>query len=225
MNGLALVASCVIGLAVTGCASNPDPRDDPDYLRWVAFRSIVGKENLLLRWRRDQMPLKVHVMQAPEGLFDQPADIHEAILDGILNWSDVIETGVPTFTFVQDPADADIPVVWEEEPVGGFSVAQCVYHINIEQHRFGVSRILMTGRWAGDRVASKEEIYRVMLHEMGHALGLAGHSPNDNDIMGRRGIRWMERPGITLRDRTTMRLLYERPIGTRMSGAKRESYW
>jgi len=59
---------------------------------------------------------------------------------------------------------------------------------------------------------------------MGHALGLAGHSPNDNDIMGRRGIRWMERPGITLRDRTTMRLLYERPIGTRMSGAKRESY-
>ena len=82
----------------------------------------------------------------------------------------------------------------------------------------------MTGRWGGDGVASKQEIYRAMLHEMGHALGLAGHRPNDNDIMGRRGIRWMERPGITLRDRTTMRLLYERPIGTRMSGAKRESY-
>ena len=146
MNGLALAASCVIGLAVTGCASNPDPRGDPDYLRWVAFRSIVGKENLLLRWRRDQMPLKGHVMQTPEGLFDEPADIHGAILDGILNWSGVIETGVPAFTFVQDPGDADIPVVWEEESVGGFSVAQCVYHINIEQHRFGVSRILMTGR-------------------------------------------------------------------------------
>ena len=224
MNGLALAASCVIGLAVTGCASNPDPRDDPDYLRWVAFRSIVGKENLLLRWRRDQMPLKVYAMRPPEGLFEEPADVHEAILDGILNWSNVIETGLPAFTFVENPGDADIPVVWEEDPVGGFYVAHCVYHVNIDQQRFGVSRILMTGRWGDDRVASKEEIYRVMLHEMGHALGLAGHSPNHNDIMGRRGIRWLERPGISHRDRTTVRLLYERPIGTRMSGAKRESY-
>jgi predicted Zn-dependent protease len=29
-------------------------------------------------------------------------------------------------------------------------------------------------------------VHRVPLHEMGHALGLSGHSPLDTDIMGGR---------------------------------------
>jgi predicted Zn-dependent protease len=60
----------------------------------------------------------------------------------------------------------------------------------------------------------------VMLHEMGHALGLAGHSPNDRDIMGdppRRDVA-----GLSSRDRNTPRALYARPIGTRILGAKYE---
>jgi hypothetical protein len=83
--------------------------------------------------------------------------------------------------------------------------------------RFGVSHILVTGRWGGGRVASVEDIYAVTLHEMGHALGLMGHSDDPYDLMypsiasaEMRATLMLSGAGlISARDRNTMRKLYE----------------
>lgn len=88
------------------------------------------------------------------------------------------------------------------------------------QPRFGVARILVTARWSGGRVADLHDVHRVLLHEMGHALGLGGHSPRPGDIMYP-SISQAGR-GLSERDRATLAALYGLPIGRRVTGAKHE---
>jgi predicted Zn-dependent protease len=57
-----------------------------------------------------------------------------------------------------------------------------------------------------------------MLHEMGHALGIWGHSPDPGDTMYARVTH--ETPQLSDRDRNTLRKLYARPIGSRVAGAR-----
>jgi predicted Zn-dependent protease len=138
----------------------------------------------------------------------------ESTRDGVLDWTDTVEPGLPSFEFVDTPGEADIPIVWATEPDGDWYLAHCVYDINLRQRRFGVARILIAAR-RGAWTADIHDVHRVMLHEMGHALGLR-HSPVEGDLMygGGGGL------GIGDRDRNTLRKLYERPIGSPVAGAR-----
>jgi predicted Zn-dependent protease len=67
---------------------------------------------------------------------------------------------------------------------------------------------------------SLDTLYATLLHEMGHALGLGGHSPSPADVMYGR-VNAAGRPELSERDRTTLRALYARPNGHRVTGPKR----
>ena len=69
-------------------------------------------------------------------------------------------------------------------------------------------------------LADLHNLYAAMLHEMGHALGLGGHSPERADIMYPR-VRRSAEEGLSRRDRNTLRALYTRPVGARIHGARR----
>ena len=104
------------------------------------------------------------------------------------------------------------------------------------QRRFGVAHIVVTGRYHDGTPATMEGLRWTIVHEMGHALGLGGHSPNPSDAMygfldadtpeaqnsgGPEAGAFAPVEGLSTRDRETLRLLYEKPSGTRMSGARR----
>jgi hypothetical protein len=180
------------------------------------------------------MPLKVHVPEPPEGLFEDPKAVWAAANSGVLAWSDAARPGLPAFEFVASAPEADIPLAWADTSPS-YSVAHCFYNVRILQRRFGVAQIVVTGRFRDGTEADPEVIREVVIHEMGHALGLGGHSPNPEDAM----YGFLDGPstnlpefisdqiprrvgrGLTARDRETIRLLYERPIGARMTGARR----
>jgi len=210
-------------LACAGSAPAPAPAPraaDDNYLRYVAVRMPVGGESILLRWPERQMPLKVYLPRPPDGLFEDPDAIFDSVRDGVLDWTDVAAPGIPSFEFVDDKSQADIPVVWAAEPDGDWYIAFCAYEGHALTNRFDVSHILVTARWGDRRVADLQDIYDAMLHEMGHALGLAGHSPDSRDLMAPRMGR--SETGLSQRDRNTLKALYARPIGTRILGAARE---
>jgi predicted Zn-dependent protease len=160
------------------------------------------------------MPLRVFLTPPPPGLFENSESIFESVRDGVLDWSEVVDRHLPSFVFVDKIGEADIPIVWATEP-------DCVYDIQPFSRRFGVARILVTGRWSHDRVADLFDIYATVLHEMGHALGLGGHSPDPSDIMYPSASRTATE-GLSARDRATLRELYSRPIGARILGARHD---
>ncbi|MDJ0786263.1 MAG: matrixin family metalloprotease [Myxococcota bacterium] len=217
LSSLALLALLLVGCTSPILSGARDTAPDT-YLKWVSFE-MLGNENVVLRWPTRKMPLRVYLPPAPGGLFEDPAAIEAAVREGVLGWADVVEPGVPSFTFVDSLGAADIPIVWAEEPDGDWYVAHCAYDIGQRTRRFGVSRILVTGRWADGHVADGAQVQQVVLHEMGHALGLGGHSPDPEDIMYP-SVSPRETSGLSERDRATLQALYALPIGKRISGAR-----
>ncbi len=216
---LVLAALLSLVLAATGCSTQRAQPGPDDYLRYVGFE-LPFNENVLLHWSPRQMPLRVHLPLPPEGFYADPLAVHDVVRDGVTDWADVVEPGLPSFVFVETPGAADIQIAWAlEAPDPSWYVAHCMYAQTISSKRFGVDRILVTARWRGHE-PSLETIYATLLHEMGHALGLGGHSPEPADVMYRR-VNAKGRPELTARDRATLRALYTRPNGHRVTGPRR----
>jgi hypothetical protein len=162
--GLLLGVAALAAGCAGGAREGRTPADD--YLRYVGF-DLPFDENVLLHGSRRQMPLRVHLPQPPEGFYADPVALHDVVRDGVTDWTDVADPGMPS------------------------------------------------GR---GKEPAFDVIYGTMFHELGHALGLAGHSPDPNDVMGR-GARLDRSP--TERGRATLRALYAKPNGHRVTGPKR----
>ena len=72
--------------------------------------------------------------------------------------------------------------------------------------RCGVVKILTVSRTTGQPLKD-DEIKEVCLHEIGHVLGLGGHSNNSADIMYF-SVSARQLPGLTWRDKATIARLY-----------------
>ena len=135
------------------------------------------------RWRRNQMPLRVFIPPPPGDQFDDAEALVQTITSAVRAWEGTVEPGIPSFVFVKDKLGADIPFLWvprhdllstlavtqrEFSPTGGsFSVR----YVSV-----AVSALLAVGD-------QEESLATVVTHEMGHALGLFGHSPSPVDTM------------------------------------------
>jgi len=211
--GVRLAALALVALAGVAAAERGD------YLDYVTFE-MPGRENVLLHWPARRMPLRVYLPPPPEGLFPAPDAVREAVRRGVLAWEGAAGPDLPRFVFVDDQGDADIPMVWSK-PAGDWFVAQCMYDIDVMQRRFGVARIDVSARRPGGEVALESDIELIVSHEIGHALGLGGHSPDPADVMHRTETE-QNRNGLSARDKQTLRKLYAKPNGARVVGAKRE---
>ncbi|HEY9745199.1 MAG TPA: matrixin family metalloprotease [Oculatellaceae cyanobacterium] len=86
------------------------------------------------------------------------------------SWSKALD-GRLRYEFTSDPRDADITVDWvprfSDRYIAGLTTFQ-VGHADIQIKTMGVP---------------EKDIKANIIHEFGHALGIAGHSSNPNDIM------------------------------------------
>ncbi len=205
-------------LLCLACAA-PQQRRSDDYLRYVGF-DLPFNENVLLHWSRQQMPLRVHLPDPPQGFYTDPEAVRDVVRESVTDWTDVAGPGLPSFVFVATPGDADIQIDWAlESPDPSWYIAFCVYSQTVFSKQFAVDRILVIARWRGDE-PSLDAIYATLLHEMGHALGLGGHSPNSADVMYARANADV-RPELSERDRATLRALYAKPNGHRVTAPRR----
>ncbi len=177
----------------------------PDYLS-VINRMTQGRK---LTWPLFLNPVYVHIrFNRPEQTAYLPV-----IREALGTWEEAT-SGRVRFREVAAPARANIMINLEEGPLAHPSqeVAHARYDIRQDRqernHMMHVTITLKTGTDQDRDIpleTRQQQVQRFALHELGHAIGLWGHSTNPDDIMYTRPIA----SHLSERDIRTVRRLYD----------------
>ena len=140
--------------------------------------------NSVIRWDISSFPLKVYIKNAQ----DAPGYFIENIKKSLSVWEQ--RSQFLKFEIVQDEKDANILFDFEEVPETNCSGDKCTYltaNTVPEISNTGMlkrMKITMYKKKPRSNEYYKDmEIYNTSLHELGHALGIMGHSENSEDLM------------------------------------------
>lgn len=165
-------------------------------------------QNGMSRWPKSRMPITVYIDDNPNVLgFDSqtPAILKAAFQD----WQDASK-GLVEFKFVTDPDTAEVKCKWTHDASKMMSSAEGGHAMVIPDSQ-GIVKTditLLTAPPAGLVKITANYARRIYLHEIGHSLGILGHSKNPNDIMFA-SIPPADVPtDLTARDKNTLVALY-----------------
>jgi tetratricopeptide (TPR) repeat protein len=195
-----LVAVCILA----GSVASPSVGAEADYVDRCALYSD-GRVTRLAR-----MPARVRLGVVPSGLAEEGYE--EAFRAAAAMWEQATD-GVVRCVFVNGgDGEADIPVRWVTK-LSTFSTENRLAHTSLIRPTPATFRVTMEmglyNRQTGKRL-TYDEMVTASLHELGHAFGLWGHSPNPNDVMAAAS----EALAPTARDVATLRQLYAMPVDT-----------
>ena len=139
------------------------------------YCALVIKDSLGRQWTR--FPVKVFVSDPPQKKMD------DLVRQAVGEWGKYFP-----LQLVDGPKEADIRIVWaeEERPKYGTTVAGLAgEHLEVEDGDKLSTRVtsdIAVLLYRKDP-RTKKEIKAVILHELGHALGIQGHSDRETDLM------------------------------------------
>jgi tetratricopeptide (TPR) repeat protein len=205
------VENMIAKLQEKGIQNNADPHG-------VDYIESVVENGKLYRWPMGHFPLKVFVDNGA-AVPNFKSAYRDEFLEALSAWSLASQSKV-TFMIVPDSGSADITCAWTANPYevrpSGTDVEQgiCLTQAFANKRAGGKSliakadlRICIIDRETS-KPLSDDDMKKTCLHELGHALGLRGHSSNNHDIMffSVSPTVW---PVLSKRDKATLLRLYE----------------
>lgn len=157
-------------------AANPVANGPNDYLG-------DATQNGMTRWSPDLMPLKVYIKNG-EAVPNYRPDFIKILKQAFQDWSDASANHV-SFAFTDDESAANIVCSWTNNPKEMMSSAEGGHAMVIPDAARGITKgilILLTVSPTSG-IVTDNFARRVDLHEIGHALGILGHSKSPDDIM------------------------------------------
>lgn len=150
-----------------------------DYLDSVAPKGVYC-------WPLKRMPIRfcIEAGSAVDGYRDS---FRQIAFRSLREWIEAANHHL-TWKLVQDPKEADITISWTSSkadfPHGTeqgitkllFTRTHAITHADIK-----ICTVPVYGE--SNEILSDEAMRLTCLHEIGHALGINGHSPNNNDVM------------------------------------------
>lgn len=198
------VSDLIEALEATATNRSCDPRL-PDY-----FDNIIRHGTFT--WSASALPIKLFI-EHPANAPGYSPSFPTIVTDAFQEWIEASDNKL-SYKLVNDPLLASVIVQWTNDPSmvsGGGSksergsahfdqMAGQIYKANI--------RILTVPILEG-AVLSDLAVKKTCLHEIGHILGLNGHSTNPHDVMFFTVDSATVRATLTNRDRATIMRLYQ----------------
>lgn len=200
-NALSLIESLTKEQQKMGSFSN----NDPDYL------GQLMSEGRAHHWAASKIPLKVFIDQNSSARGFKPEFVGIA-QNAFVTWYQASGKKL-SFAFVNTLDEADINVEWTD---GTLKVGDEKYErtkaglTTTTRHQDVIDKARIQIRTVQAFTKTPEPVDRIKetcLHEIGHALGLNGHSTSTADIMYF-GNSARQLPALTKRDKATMARLY-----------------
>lgn len=161
--------------------------DTGDYAKILNYRS---------KWYK--MPVKIWV---------EPGPYKTTALKAFYEWQ-TKSSGLVNFSIVTNPKYAQIKVYFVDtinDPVSdhniGLTKLRYIGNMNMS------ANIQILQRTDSNQMRTTAQIYPVVLHEAGHALGISGHSDRNNDIMYENNFT--NDTHLSDRDINTLRAIYK----------------
>lgn len=163
------------------------------------------------RWAPNRLPLQVYIDDG-EGVSAYKPQFKQLVLDAFNAWVQA-SAGRITWSEVNDPRSADIVCMWSDSISirnGNLEAGRTTAITEVDrrtgQRYMRAAEVMILTR-IGPKVFGDNEIRKTTLHEVGHALGLQGHSHYPGDIMYATLSRHQV-PYLQDRDTTTIQRLY-----------------
>jgi hypothetical protein len=160
------------------------------------------------RWDASKMPLKVFIYRGQDCRGFMPI-FNTVVTDAFRNWQRL--SGVVAFVPARTPEEADIECKWTDDQSALKSSGEGGETKTVYRKSDGAiehATITMITVFNG-RPVSPNLIWATSLHEIGHAVGLEGHSDNSQDILYAWASFNVQHAQLSRRDVNTLRLLYQ----------------
>lgn len=162
------------------------------------------------KWSLSRMPLRV-LIRSGVGVPGYQPDFEKILIKSFQDWG-AASGGVVSFKSVQDPAQADIECSWTYDSnkfMNSAEAGEAIAHSSKNGIERATIQILTVPLPMSPGVpVTPNSIRWVCLHEIGHALGLFGHTRNPQDVMFYSTSvvdQWKE---ISQRDANTLTRMY-----------------
>lgn len=168
--------------------------DAPDYYADVLWKKQV------FHWNNQNGNIRVYIEQ-PDNIAGWSPEYISRFKAACKQWQLALGDQV-RFSFTEDPTEkADVTIHWNGAYEKLAGLTRCRHY----NGKLATADITLNLKNYDNQLFAPEIVYRLSLHEVGHLLGLMGHSRNPKDIMF---PTLSMAKGISSRDAATLRKVY-----------------
>lgn len=174
-------------------------------------------------WNLESMPLKVYIPNG-RGVRGYQPNFDIILNNSFAEWTKATDSHI-TFTRVNNPADANIECIWIDDPKQfpenkGLEAGMAAPSIDADGYIQSSKLYLLTRDRFEKNPTDEIVMHSVCLHEIGHTLGLLGHSDNPSDIMYfTANDQKVQDPHLSQRDVNTLAKLYSTVLKNRSTAS------
>jgi tetratricopeptide (TPR) repeat protein len=161
-----------------------------------------------IRFAKERMPLKIYLSPGTSVPGYKP-EFDEIVRQAFVDWQATAPDYL-SFSYVPSAEAADITVTWTNDPTKMVSSAEGG-HAMVVPAANGILKsdiTLLTTQATTRAELGSNHLRHIVLHEVGHALGIFGHSPRAGDIMYGIVMPTDVVSNLSDRDKRTMLALY-----------------